>query len=390
MKKYVKVIILIIISLSLTSCWDARELNKLAIVMGVGIDKSDKFNNVQTTVQIAKVLGIKSSSEGMGVEMTNQNNKFLNLKGEGNTIFETIKSINRELNRTLFFPHNQIIIFGKNAAEEGVDKYIDFFMRNRETRLSEWVIVSDGTAAEILKSNPNIESTTGRNIGELIRNQKNISEVPNVDLKEFSQKLMSKTTAPVAPIIKVLRNEDHSTLYLTGTAVFNEAKMVGILNNMETRGLLWGTGKMNGEVNVINMPDNSGKLSVEIKNVKTKIVSKIKGNEIYIDMKINERGDLSENTSSEDESNPKNIRKFEKIQEELIKKEVMSTVEKGRKVGADIFGFGDTIYMYHPKEWNKIQNNWQESFRSIKVNVDVKASIKRSGRITKSIMSKEL
>ncbi|WP_123052843.1 Ger(x)C family spore germination protein [Clostridium sp. JN-1] len=388
MKKYVKIIILIMISLSLTSCWDARELNKLAIVMGIGIDKIDNLSNVQTTIQIAKVLGIKSPAEN--AEGVGQNNKFLNLKGEGITIFDAIKSINRELNRTLFFPHNQVIIFGKSAAEEGIDKYIDFFMRNRETRLSEWIIVSDGTAAEILKSNPNIESTTGRNIGELIENQKNISEVPNVDLKEFSQKLMSKTTAPVAPIIKVGKDEKRNTLYLTSTAVFNKEKMIGVLNKTETRGFLWGTGNMNGEVSIINMPDGNGKVSIEIRNVKSKIIPAVKSDGVYITMKIDERGDISENTSSEDESNPEIIKKFERIQEDVIKKEVISTLEKARQINADVFGFGDIIYMYHPKEWNKMQTNWQENFKNIKVNVNVKASIERSGKIIKSIKSKDI
>lgn len=385
MKKYVKIIILIMISLSLTSCWDARELNKLAIVMGVGIDKGNKFKSIDTTVQIAKVIGINMPSDMSGI--TYQNNRFLNLKGEGNTISETIKYINRELNRTLFFPHNQIIIFGKDVAEDGIGKYVDFFMRNRETRLSEWIVISDRSASEILNVNPNIESTTGRNIGELIRNQKNISEVPYVDLKEFSQKIMSKTTSPVAPIIKITKKNVKPELGLSGIAVFDKNnKMIGTLNSRETAGFLWGTGRISGTVSVISIPNKSGKLSIELKHVKSKIVSKVNGDDVYIDMKIDETGDIVENTSSEDTSDPENIKNFENMQEDLIKKEIMSAINKGKEIGADIFGFGDNIYMYHPKSWNKIENNWKQRFRNIEVNVEVKSNIERSGRITKSII----
>jgi spore germination protein KC/spore germination protein len=138
------------------------------------------------------------------------------------------------------------------------------------------------------------------------------------------------------------------------------------------------------------MPDGNGKVSIEIRNVKSKIIPAVKSDGVYITMKIDERGDISENTSSEDESNPEIIKKFERIQEDVIKKEVISTLEKARQINADVFGFGDIIYMYHPKEWNKMQTNWQENFKNIKVNVNVKASIERSGKIIKSIKSKDI
>ena len=74
MKKYIKIWIQIIIciftALNLTSCWSAHELNKLAIVMGVGLDKGKAPNTVEMTVQIANVLQIKGGSSIGGSEYT--------------------------------------------------------------------------------------------------------------------------------------------------------------------------------------------------------------------------------------------------------------------------------------------------------------------------------
>ena len=205
MKKYInaviKIVICILVSLNLTSCWSAHELNKLAIVIGMGIDKGKEDGYpVEMTVQIANVSGIKSSSKGKDAGANNAG--YLNLKEKGKSISDTAKAFNRKLNRNLFFSHNQVVIFGKDFAEKGIENYMDFFLRYRETRLLTWILVSKQPASEILNVKPELEATPGKNIGELIKNQQQVSQIPAVNLKDFSSKLMSKTTAPTAPIVE--------------------------------------------------------------------------------------------------------------------------------------------------------------------------------------------
>lgn len=391
MKKYIKIIfvitICIFITLNTASCKNAHELNKLAIVMGVAIDKSSDLNKIQTTIQVAKVSSIGKSSSNLGVSDISKN--YINYKGDGYTLMEAITSINRKLNRRLFFPHNQVIIISKEAAEEGVGKYLDFFLRNRETRLLEWIVVSDAEASKILDVKPDMESTTGRSIGELIKMEKDVTQVPTVDLKEFTQKLMSKSASPVAAIVKIIKEDNKDMIMLTGTAVFNKDKMAGQLNKKETRGFLWGTGEMKGEIILVPEPENKGMLSLQITKSSAKITPEIKENKIYMNMKISEEGDLGEQTSNEDEANPESFKEIQKSAEEAIKNEVMDALKKSKELNSDIFGFGDTIYQHYPKEWVKLESNWKQVYQDIIVNITVEAKLDRTGRITKPAMSKE-
>lgn len=391
MKKYIKIIFVIIICIFITintaSCKNAHELNKLAIVMGVAIDKSSDLNKIQATVQVAKVSAIGKSSSNLGVSDISKN--FINYKGDGYTLMEAISLINQKLNRRLFFPHNQVIIISKEAAEEGVGKYLDFFLRNRETRLLEWIVVSDTDASKILDVKPDMESTTGRSIGELIKKEKDVTQVPTVDLKEFTQKLMSKSASPVAAIVKIIKEDNKDMMMLTGTAVFNKDKMVGLLNKKESRGYLWGTGEMKGEIILVPEPKNKGMLSLQITKSNTKITPEIKGNKIYMNMKISEEGDLGEQTSNEDEANPESFKEIQKSAEEAIKNEVMDAVKKSKELNSDIFGFSDAIYQHYPKEWVKLECNWKQVYQDIIVNITVEAKLDRTGRITKPAMSKE-
>ncbi len=47
-------------------CWNRRELNSLAIVMGVGVDKGEEKNSVEVTVQIVQPSVLKSAGKGSG------------------------------------------------------------------------------------------------------------------------------------------------------------------------------------------------------------------------------------------------------------------------------------------------------------------------------------
>jgi len=390
MKKYinigVKIIICILLASNLASCRSAHELNKLAIVMGVGIDKGIKTEPVELTLQLANVSGTKTSAQKSGGGAINAG--YLNLKEKGKSISQAAKAFSRKLNRRLFFSHNQVIILGKNVAEEGIEKYMDFFLRYRETRLLTWVLVSKGSASEIFNVNPELETTPGRNIGELVRNERDVSQIPTVDLKDFASKLMSKTTAPVVPMIEVSMDNNQKIAYLSETAVFKKDKMVGTLGKRETRGLLWCINKVKDGVIVLGT-EGEDKVNIVTTRARSKITPEIKDNEPSIKIEIKQEGDLQEQTSSEDLTNPKAFEKLEKTEGEIIKQEVMAALQKSRELNADIFGFGDIIYQHYPKQWMKMEKNWDQIFKNLRVDVSVDAKLRRTGRITKPIMSKE-
>lgn len=383
----IKIIICIFMVISLTACRSAHELNKIAIVMGVGIDKAEEPNTVETTVQIAKVLQSNGSVKGGNGNVGTTD--YLNLKENGQSISDTVKLFNRRLNRQLFFSHNQVVIFGEDAAREGIERYMDFFLRHRETRPLVWVLVAKGQANTILNTKPPIETTTARSIGELIRNEQEISQVPAVDLKNFASRLASKTTAPVAPMIEISKKGDSKIAYLSETAVFKKDKMVGMLNKMETRGLLWGTNKVRNGVVVLNMPNGKDNINVMTTRASSKMIPEIKDGKPSIRIEIKQEGDLQEQTSSKDLSTPKAFGMLQNLEENAIRKEVIASLEKAKELNADIFGFGDVIYKHYPKAWSNMEKNWDEIFKDIHVDVNVDARLRRTGRITKPIMSNE-
>ncbi|AAK76765.1 spore germination protein KC/spore germination protein [Clostridium acetobutylicum] len=389
-KKFLKIISCILIAVNLTSCIDSRELNKLAIVLAVGIDKLENCDDTEMTIQLAKLSSNKSGSISSGGSAPSANNVTLNLTETGNGLGKIVKTFNRKLDRQLFFSHNQVIVLGESAAKSGIAKYLDFFMRYRETRLLVWLLITKSKVKDILSVPPNMEDTQGRNLAELISEQKEVSEIPAINLKDFTERIMSKTSAPIIPIVEISTNNSAGTkaLRLTSTAVFKKDKMIGTLDSQQTRGLLWALNKVKTGVVPVNLPGYKGTIDVETIHSKGKIAAKLKDNKLIMKINIKQEGNLLEQNSSENLATPDNFKVIEKAEEETIKKQIEAAILKSRDLNADIFGFGDAIYRRHPKYFKKIEPQWNKTFKNLNIEVNVNCKLRRNGRISKPIMAK--
>lgn len=382
MKKHIgiltKIIICILLIASLSGCWNRRELDTLAIVMGVGIDKPQEPGKVQITAQVVKPGEIKSPKKegggGSGAEA------FWNIVGTGDTVFSTIRDLTNKSSRKLFFPHNQVMILGRNIAEEGVQKYTDFLTRDPETRPNVWVLVSQGTANEILGVKSELEKVPANNIAKLVEGQAAAtSQSIAVKLRDFVDRLTSKTTAPIAPFIEISVEGDKKSVAISGTAVFKKDKLAGKMDKIEGRGLLWVLGEVKSGIIEIKSPSND-RISLEIIRASGKMVPEIKNSRISMKITINEEGNIGEETGTENLSLPAVIASLEKEKSEVIRSEIMAAVKKAQELDADVFGFGDAVHQKYPKQWKELESKWDEIFPDIEVEVNVEAKLRLMGK----------
>lgn len=61
MKKGVAILLAAVLSITAMGCWNRRELDTLAIVTAVGVDKSKEDGRISITFQIMKPSEIKGS-----------------------------------------------------------------------------------------------------------------------------------------------------------------------------------------------------------------------------------------------------------------------------------------------------------------------------------------
>ncbi|HHW48786.1 MAG TPA: Ger(x)C family spore germination protein [Clostridiaceae bacterium] len=369
----------------LSGCLGGREINDLEIVIGMGVDKDENTENILVTAQIVKVGEIEktSGSSGGGPE----NKAFWNVSHTGNSIFEAVRQITHKTGNRLFVSHNQAVIFGKDIALEDVQKYIDFFLRAHEMRPTALILIAENRASDVMDAKPETEILPAMNIAKLVKAYGFTSHFYKVNVKDFASCIMSATSAPIAPIVGISKDNGSKDIYVSGMAVFKNAKMVGELNQLETRGLLWVLGEVKSGVILVPSPNRQGNAVLEILKTRSKVTPEINNGKIVMNIKIKMESSLSEQTTTE---NLATIPAFEEIQkalEEIIRQEIMTAFDKSRELNADIFGFGEILHKKYNNVWKTIKDDWDEVYPTIKLNIEVEARIQKTDLLKKPATS---
>lgn len=383
MRKLVFLIMLMAGIFSLVGCWNRRELDQLAIVSGIAIDQAEEKDKIKVTAQIIKPGDIQITGESGGGG-GGGGKPYLNVTNTGDTFFETLMRFTHFVDRRLYLPHNEVLIFGDKMARSGVHKCMDFFLRDAETRLTTWVVVAKGEAGEVLDAKAELEKIPAMNLSMLIDAYVATSEVIASNVNMFGQRLMSKTTAPIASLVEVEKTGEEKKARLVGTAVFRKDKLVGYLTLTETRGLLWVLNKVRSGIIVVQEPDGKGEVSLEILRAKCELTPGLKNDGTpYIMVKIKEEANLGEERGSANLMSMEAWTILEKHQAGVIRHEIESALAKARWLKADIFGFGEEIYKKYPAVWKKLEPHWDEIFPELEVKIAVEADLRRTGLTTR-------
>jgi len=388
MKKF-KWLFIIIILLLVSGCWQYRELNDLAIVSAIGVDKID--TEYLVTVQVINTRK-QSHTIQAGEETT-----VTIYEAKGKSIQEALNMISLECPKELYLGHIDIVVIGEETARTGIKDYIDFFLRDREVRkIYPFVFAKGAMATDVLKILPPIIILPGTNLANMIETADEINGV--ISNRRFDNVLdcMYKRGrhAGVTAIEIVNQSEKGDSLdnlseskpktklMITGPAVMRDDKLVGFLNNRE--GFGYNIIRKQVKRAVITFPcdkdNNYG--SVTIDSPKVKLDTKIKNNKPFTSIKIDIASSLTSYNCKLDLSKDKNITKVENMivkETESIIKDVIYAAQKIHKT--DVLSFDEKIYQNYYKDWEKIEKNWDEIFPTVKYEIKVNARINSIGSV---------
>jgi len=375
-----------IIPVTSTGCWNSRELNTMGIVGTMGLDVVG--NKIKITLEVMKPAAGKAGSKAEGAASTMVNY----VQGTGDSVFDALRNVTTKYDRKLFLSHIKFYIFGEEAARKGLIDYLDWYQRDHEPRRSSYIVVAKGTTAESLMGiNGGIEPTSTDYLEKTFELRAANGKVAGITLLEFLKNYYGKGIQPVTGIIskvpKVnIKAKDEtpspSEISAEGTALFLEGKLVGFLNGAETKGFNFVTNKIKGGIIAFTIPGKEGMTSIEIVKSKTKNSVKIseEGIKLFVNVKID--GMIGEENSKVNLKNEEIIKELEKLSAAKVKEEIETSIkEVQNQYKADIFGFGLIVHGKYPTEWRKTKENWNEEFAKAALEVNVTCKITRTGLV---------
>lgn len=373
----------LVVPLLLTGCWDRREINDAAFVAATAFDKEEGKYRVTVQIPLPEQMGVNSGGGGGGGGSTSGAKPWYVDSELGDTIKESNVQQQRSLSRQLQFSHRRVFLIGEELAKDGVAPIIDILGRVPQNRLTTLMLVTKGSARDILSAETPTEQFPAEAIREIAQNS---MKKPKT-LKHFIQVILSEGIDPALPIISLdqtkpgLERQSEIKIKLDGLAVFNGSKLSGFLKGEEASGMLLAMNQAKSPIISVPSPDKSGNIAVQLLENESRIIPVLKNNQLTLLVQIRAKGTIVENLSKYNAGDSNN--NLNQV-EHVINQKVKANIEKSVKTlqhqyHSDPIGFGDAIYRKYPKLWKKYRNNWYDHYSRLKVVVEPLIQLKNTG-----------
>ena len=353
-----------LVLLSLTGCAENSQLHQKLIVQGIGLDNSDEGYVI--TVQALDFKNPAKEDE--------PSTKILEIKGS--SLVSALENISKQTSLTPVYSQNMIIILSESIVKNnGVNNFMDFFIRHFEARPKVKICVVKDKASDYLKiKTENNKIVKAKDIHDLIPNNL------NSDVLHFMGNLKSGISDSYLSWIDTENQNGLKQVHLKGVGIFLEDDLIKFIDEEEAVAFMVLKSVPNfGTFTVEN--ENIGKImcSPEKSEVKTKVeleedIPKYIVN-LNLSISVFSMSDKLEFNSDEEIKN--------NIGEEFSKKITTlcsAAIENFLEQGIDVFDFGKLLKKSYPSYFKKIENEWKNHLKKCRYEITSKVNVIITGK----------
>ncbi|MDR6552912.1 Ger(x)C family spore germination protein [Paenibacillus qinlingensis] len=392
MRKRVLALLFMGIVIVLTGCWNRNELTDLAFVVGMAIDNSD--DQIEVSIQVVEPQQINAKGGSTRIPA-------IMYKSKADTLAEALRKMMTVCPRKPYVSHLRVLAIGESLARVGIADTLDYISRDHEFRNDFSIIIAKGgKGADVLSILTALEPIPSNSLFDTLRvSSREWAPTTTITLDELITDLVSQGKNPVLSGIertgdlKVGRSLDNlesttpnGNVRLVGLAVFQKDKLVGWLDEADSKGYNYIEGNVKRTIGNVTCADG-GQISFEVLNTKSNMKGVIKNGEPQIDIRLLVEQNVAEVKCQVDLMKLETIEGLQERSNKQLKELIQHTIhEVQAKYQSDIFGFGEVIHRNDPKGWQQIKDNWQELFTKLSVNVEVETKTRLTGTTSNSLV----
>lgn len=388
-------LVLILGCFLLTGCWDAQEITELAAVTGLGIDPGSQPNTITFTIQISPPNPTTSAGGAGG------GSRLRVISVEVSTLAEAITELHGHTRREPFYQHLGFVVFGEEMAKAGIAGVISALQGEPTIRGSVPVFVSVGPASEVLQAHSAIGRTPGQDVADLLANIDDASLGRNININDVINTLSSFGSELALPILELrpLRTKSgderpdagvsvddvqYQEIYLERTALFIRDRWVHDLDLHQTQVFVLLSGaSQEGSLVIPNPSDPNGLIAIVYESFSPSYKPEVSdGGATKLKVEVKTTVRIVEIRGFYD------LRQtgFDPINRELsevLSQQVADVMQVLQEHGSDALGIGQGISRKRPKDWSKIEPQWEEQYAAMQTQVMVKAEVIATNLIAK-------
>jgi spore germination protein KC len=335
---------------TLSGCWDNKDINHRTLPLVMGITKQDDEYKVMLQTP----------------ELDQSTIKLRMISQTGKTISQAVDKISMNKEKQVDLLHIKVILIERKVAEQGMKDIVSGFMRNGEISLKAYVAICDEDISKFLSGETKTTVPKGAFVYDFF--EKNAGWNPQIaraQIWQIYRSIYSYTNDIAIPLVKSGQN---SPCEYIGSAVIKNGAMVQQISSDET--LLY---------NAFNKESTQGKIEV-MDHASVLIVSNsMKHNTEFVDNKpyMNTRINLKV-VILETKGNPSQSLVLQEL-ETLISERFQILFSKIQKSEADILGIGQRFRTKIPRK--ELQHWRTEYYPQLKMDLQFHTDIQNEGLI---------
>lgn len=372
----------------ITGCWDNNELDEYGYVQAISIDRGEgDFVDITTHFY-------NPSSKMQTDPATSIAAKGINIRTTGETFFEAMREIPAKFGRKAKWDHMRVIIIEENLARTlNIREVLDFFSRDHEPRGTILPIIAEKSAAAFLDIKPFIEQTIGQQYRKMETTGALYSaKTSNLPLYDLAIQLSSPSKTSAMPYLH--KNSLDNKASISGVALIQDGRMVGVLTEKDTETLMMLTDKY--KYGVFEFPCMNhekkkqlyNKESLEIINFNSQLVSKVTDENVTVDIQMTIEGTTGELRCS-DLKTKQDMERFEQTIKEQIEHQIQHAIRTFKAKKVDVLGIGNQIYRNNPKLWKQLEPIWEDKLAQMQFQTHVQVHVLSTGMNAGTIFGKK-
>ncbi|YCA44958.1 Ger(x)C family spore germination protein [Bacillus sp. JZ8] len=361
----------------------SKELNELAFVYGLGIDKAK--DGYRVSMQVVNPHPLNTPTDKPSVFV---------YEDKARSIGKVIEIISKKTPREIILSQIRVILIDEQLArEEGLNDVLNYLLSKPGVSSMVDVLIMDNMKAfDALRVFSAIEEIPANEILKTLTNtEENWGSHQSVFPTQLKAEILSTGNEAIIPTLAISgkiktavtkKNIEQlapkSHLHLSGLTILREDKKVGWINDKLSRVYYLIKGKLKSSYFTSPCSKNE-EFGFSIIKAKTDIKGSVVDGTPSFNVQTKIIGDLDELNCNIDVSNPSNIKKLEKDMEKEVKKQMLALIEKSHKLQSDFIGFGDVLRISNKSEWKKIEKRWNQAYLESEFDIKVRVIIRNYG-----------
>ncbi len=325
--------------LFLTGC--GRDASDLTVVTGIGVD--GLAGEYRIGAEVIKLTGGQDQSQS------------LLLSAGGQTVTDGIDGLAAMTGRSLYCNHAQILIVGRDTAEKDILPLLEELLRGNQYPISLRIAVAKGTAAQVLKTKPTISDLHSVELEDMIRQGSAQSLTADMNICRLYQDITAPGIEGVLPFVDIREDQGQQVCTLAGTALFRGEALTAVLNEQDSRTLMWMRGQSGGTLST-----DQGLL--EIIGIDRRLHCGSDGARLTLKIRLRVTGSETKKVA------------LSALAEQTLQRRCESLLARLQTLECDAVGFGQRLYQEHPGQWDRLTMPWPEYFAQYPIAVKVQVA----------------